>query len=223
MQTAPETRVLLTLESAVTCDDNGNVMGDGQDTYGWNARDELASITGGQSASFAYDAFGRRVSKAVASSHTRLLYDGANPVQELDAGGTATANLVGGLGPAELFALVDGSGTHSLLTEALGSTLAATDASGTIEAAYTYEPFGKASQTGPAGAPIRTRSVIDVWFTEPAVALRALIPADPRWWRPTQQAVRVPCAYGFASTARTSKQPIATEKNCGAGSFRSRQ
>jgi RHS repeat-associated protein len=133
-------------------DDNGNLTGDGTDTYGWNARDELASISGGQSASFAYDAFGRRTSRTVASIETRFLYDGANVAQELDAGGTPTANLVSGLGLDELFALIDGSGTHSLLTDALGSTLAIADGSGTIEAEYTYEPFGKASQTGSGGS-----------------------------------------------------------------------
>ncbi len=92
------------------------------------------------------------MSKTVASSETRFLYDGANPVQELNAGGTPTTNLVSGLGLDELFALVDGSGTHSLLTDALGSTLATANGSGMIEAEYTYEPFGKASQTGSGGS-----------------------------------------------------------------------
>jgi YD repeat-containing protein len=64
-------------------DDNGNLTSDGSKNYTWNARHELTAISGGVSASFGYDAFGRRRAKTVSSTTTQFLYDALNPVQEL--------------------------------------------------------------------------------------------------------------------------------------------
>jgi len=114
--------------------------------YAWDARNRLAQMDGGSTASFAYDALGRRTSKTVLGGQTGFLYDGWNPVQEL-SGTTATANLLTG-GVDEYFQRMDASGTRSLLTDALGSTLALTDSSGTIQTSYGYEPYGNTTVTG---------------------------------------------------------------------------
>jgi YD repeat-containing protein len=81
--------------TSFTYDDNGNLTSDGSKTYSWNARNELSGISGGVSASFAYDAVGRRRSRTVASTTTQFLYDELNPVHEL-ASGTPTANVLTG-------------------------------------------------------------------------------------------------------------------------------
>jgi YD repeat-containing protein len=49
----------------LTYDMNGNLTSDGTNTYTWNARNQLVSISGGVTASFQYDPFGRRVSKTI--------------------------------------------------------------------------------------------------------------------------------------------------------------
>src|SRR5947209_1400983 len=49
----------------LTYDANGNLTSDGTNTYTWNARNQLLSISGAVSASFQYDPFGRRVSKTI--------------------------------------------------------------------------------------------------------------------------------------------------------------
>jgi RHS repeat-associated protein len=77
------------------------------------------------------------------------VYDGLNPVQEKN-GGTVTANLLTGLGIDEFFTRTDGVGSRALLTDALGSTVALGDNTGTLQTQYTYEPFGYATQTGQA-------------------------------------------------------------------------
>jgi RHS repeat-associated protein len=46
----------------------------------------------------------------------------------------------------------DGIGTSTLLPEALGSTVALGDNTGTLQTQYTYEPFGYATTTGAASA-----------------------------------------------------------------------
>jgi RHS repeat-associated protein len=130
-------------------DNNGNLTSDGTNTYTWNARNQLSSMSGpGLTASFQYDALGRRNGKTINSATTSFLYDGLNVVQE-QSGGTASANTLTG-GVDQLFTRTDSSGTVSSLADALGSIIALTDSSGVIQTQYSYEPFGKATATGAA-------------------------------------------------------------------------
>ena len=101
--------------------------------------------------SFTYDSFGRRTGKTVQGVTTNFVYDGLNPVQE-KAGVTVTANLLTGLGIDEFFTRTDGVGSRALLPDALGSTVALGDGTGTLQTRYTYEPFGYATQTGLASS-----------------------------------------------------------------------
>lgn len=80
---------------------------------------------------------------------TNIVYDGLNPVQE-KAGATVMANLVTGLGIDEFLNRTDGVGSRARLPDALGSTVALGDSTGTLQTQYTYEPFGYATQTGQA-------------------------------------------------------------------------
>ncbi|HWF86512.1 MAG TPA: hypothetical protein VG222_16750, partial [Vicinamibacterales bacterium] len=57
---------------------NGNLTGDGATTYTWNARNQLASLSGGATASFQYDGTGRRRGKTISGTTTNFLYDGLN-------------------------------------------------------------------------------------------------------------------------------------------------
>ncbi len=117
-------------------------------TYTWNARNQLTGIsTTGFAASFSYDSFGRRTGKTVQGVTTNFVYDGVNPIQEKN-GSTVTANLITGLGIDEFFQRTDGVGSRALLPDALGSTVALGDGTGTLQTQYTYEPFGYATQTG---------------------------------------------------------------------------
>jgi RHS repeat-associated protein len=119
-------------------------------TYTWNVRNQLTGINlTGFAASFTYDSFGRRTGKTVQGTTTNFVYDGLNPVQE-KAGATVTANLLTGLGIDEFFTRTDGVGSRALLPDALGSTVALGDNTGTLQTQYTYEPFGYAAQTGSA-------------------------------------------------------------------------
>jgi YD repeat-containing protein len=78
----------------MTCDANGNLTADGTNTYTWNSRNLLASISGSSTTSFQYDGLGRRVQKSIGAQITRYLHDRLNPVQEQDALGAPTANLL---------------------------------------------------------------------------------------------------------------------------------
>ena len=129
----------------MTYDLDGNTLNDGTNSYVWDARNRLVSANSG-GAAYAYDPLGRRILKTLLSSSTGFLYDGVNPVQELN-GTTPTANLLTG-GVDERFQRTDSTGTYSYLTDALGSTMALTDSTGAQQATYSYGPYGAMSITG---------------------------------------------------------------------------
>jgi RHS repeat-associated protein len=134
-------------ERTLTYDLNGNLTSDGANTYAWDARDQLVSITGPLAvATFGYDGVGRRRMKTVGGSTTSFLHDGVNPVQEQY--GASVATLLTGLGIDEFYARTDSTGTQSYFADALGSTVALTDAAGAVESTYTYEPFGATTVVG---------------------------------------------------------------------------
>ncbi|OQW62895.1 MAG: hypothetical protein BVN28_04890 [Nitrospira sp. ST-bin4] len=140
--------------NTITYDLNGNLatVNDGSDTttYTWNVRNQLTGISNtGFAATFTYDSFGRRTGRTVQGTTTNYVYDGLNPVQE-KSGSTVTANLLTGLGIDEFFQRTDGVGSRALLTDALGSTIALGDSSGTLQTQYTYEPFGYTTESGSA-------------------------------------------------------------------------
>jgi len=88
--------------------------------------------------------------KTISGTTSNFLYDGLNLVQELSSGGTPTANLLPGLDIDETFTRTDAGGTSTLLLDALGSTLALADASGTVRTTYSYDPFGATTASGTA-------------------------------------------------------------------------
>jgi RHS repeat-associated protein len=139
-----------------TYDLNGNLTSDGTYTYLWNARNQLREVKQGATtvALYEYDAFGRRKQKSINGAITKFLYDGNNFVQEQNNAGSPTANLIIGTGFDELYARIKTPtttpATSSFLMDHLGTIIAESDAAGTIPTSYTYEPYGKTTQTGTA-------------------------------------------------------------------------
>lgn len=133
----------------LTYDANGNLHTDGSLTYTWDSRSRLIALSGGATASFTYDAAGRRSSKTIGSAMTAFLYDGLNVVQELNASGTVTANLLTGLGVDQTFSRTDSTlGARVFVSDALGSTTALTDSTGALKTSYAYEPYGATIASG---------------------------------------------------------------------------
>ena len=121
---------------------NGNMTSDGSNTYAWDARNQLSQVN---AVSFQYDAAGRRTKNAVGNTQ---LYDGADSVQEL-SGTTVLSNRITG-GVDEFFNRTEsGAGNgYTPLTDALGSTIAMVNSSGSITTSYVYDPFGNTTISG---------------------------------------------------------------------------
>jgi RHS repeat-associated protein len=129
-------------------DANGNLTslqdGPGLQAFTWDARDRLRGLSGpSTSASFAYDALGRRAQRTVNSLLTQFHYDGLDIVRE--SGGAGDASYLRTLAIDE--ALARNQDTF-FLGEALGSTAALTDPTGAPVTEYSYSPFGTTSATG---------------------------------------------------------------------------
>ena len=129
-------------------DRDGNLIDDGLNVYSWNARNQLTALGGRTAATFAYDGLGRRRFRNVDGTSTRFLYDGVNVVQEQNGAGGPTASVLTGLAVDEAFVRNDSSGTASILSDGLNSTVALTDAEGSVTTQYTFTPFGDTQETG---------------------------------------------------------------------------
>ncbi|MGH7964849.1 MAG: RHS repeat-associated core domain-containing protein [Candidatus Binatia bacterium] len=134
----------------MTSDFNGNLTSLDGDTYTWNARNQLTGIAGaGLSASFAYDALGRRLTKTVNGQGRTFAYDGVNPIEE-QSGASVVASMLTGLGVDEVFRRTEGGVSSFVLPDALGSAVALASSAGAIQTEYTYEPFGRTTVAGAA-------------------------------------------------------------------------
>lgn len=112
-------------------------------------------ITGADlTASFVYDALGRRVSKTINGQTTQYQYDGNDIVAEINNGAVSTTYLRG-LNIDEPFVRRSGSGDEHYLSDALGSTLALTDNTGAVTTRYSYDPFGNTTVTGTSNNPFQ--------------------------------------------------------------------
>jgi RHS repeat-associated protein len=137
----------------LTYDDDGNLTQilDGTDAtlYNWDSRGQLMALSaaGGATASFTYDAFGRRASKTINGITTQFQYDGLDIAREI-AGGIATGYL---MGPGLDEALARGL-SEFYLADTLGSIVRLTDSTGIAPTAYRYEPFGRSSIEGTTSA-----------------------------------------------------------------------
>jgi RHS repeat-associated protein len=136
---------------ALSYDADGNLVrkiksGVADDSLEWNALGELTRVLRGgvQVAQFAYDGFGRRVSKVTANGTVNYQYDGANVVAEFDAAWAYLADY--GFYPGvdvPHSVTIPGNYTYYFATEGESNVIGLLSASGSGAAAqYRYDPFG---------------------------------------------------------------------------------
>lgn len=142
-------------DKTMTFDANGDletVTGpSGITTLTWDARKRLVGLIGpGLTALFRYDAFDRRLTKEINGQITQYQYDRFDVVKELFDG-----TPVNSLRTLNVDELLIRNGTQHHLADALGSSIALTDPTGTVQTEYTYEPFGRTAVAGAATNPIQ--------------------------------------------------------------------
>lgn len=134
--------------STLTYDAKGSLTSDGTNTYQWDARDRLVGITGPSlTASFTYDALGRRTTKTVNGRTTQFIYDGSDIVAEIDSQ-EGFVTYLRSLLFDEPFIRQTGSGQEYYHLDVLGSSLVLSNGLGASTTSYTYDPFGQTTVTG---------------------------------------------------------------------------
>lgn len=138
-------------------DANGNLVKDGVRTYDYDAENRLIKVTEGTSISnYKYDYLGRRIEKSgTGLTTTRFLYDGWNLIAELNSSGTIVRRFAWGLdisgslqgagGVGGLLVIDDGVARRYPIYDATHNVIALYTSTGTLAAAYEYDPFGKTS------------------------------------------------------------------------------
>jgi len=138
---------------AMTSDANGNLAtlneGAASTVFTWDARNRLASLNGGTAGAFAYDARGRRVRMDVSGELREYQYDELDISRESVAG--VRVGYVRTLTSDEAICRLAPGSLSCYLADALTSTVALADSTGSIATAYSYEPFGAAATTGAVG------------------------------------------------------------------------
>ena len=129
----------------------GNLLNDGTHSYTYDAENHITKVNGGATASYIYDADGRRVEKTTNQGTTEKIYDLSGNVI---ADWQATGQMQGGWSVGYLYlagrlaATFENSTTYFVGTDHLGSARGLVDANGNIVDGYHYLPFGELLQGG---------------------------------------------------------------------------
>jgi len=138
----PDGRLLSDASGAYNYDADGNVVAHGTRTYAYDADDRLVGFTDGAvTATYEYDALGRRTAKETASERREFLYDGGNVVAEY-RGGVQVARYTQGLGLDQPLMVRQGGHTYFYHTDGLGSVVALSDETGHVVQRYGYDAWG---------------------------------------------------------------------------------
>jgi len=139
--------------TAYTYDKRGNLLSDGTWTYRYDTENRLVSAVGpGVNASYAYDPFGRRLSKTVNGTTTLWTSYGDREIAEYQGPGNTVSlvrRFVYGPGLDELVVAVSATNTRTYqFSDTLGSIIVAANAAGQITEKYAYTAFGATLSTG---------------------------------------------------------------------------
>ena len=135
--------------SAFTYDANGNLTtkidASGSWTYTWDYENRLtqASLSGGVTVDYSYDALGRRIQRSSsASGTTKFVYDGSDVIRDLDSSGNTVADYLNGPGTDNKLRQTVGGIASYFLNDPLQTTRGMTNASGAVTETLGYDAYG---------------------------------------------------------------------------------
>ncbi|WP_144112977.1 RHS repeat-associated core domain-containing protein [Paraburkholderia sp. BCC1886] len=138
-------------------DPNGNLVSDGVDQYRWNEQGLLGAISGGVTANFAYDNFGRRIDRTVNGHRLQSTWIGHDlnffiPDDDRLKRIRVFSPYPGSAVDEFLFRRIgdDDSEDRYALRDATNNVIALTDNAQQIRTQYRYDPYGVTTQTGAA-------------------------------------------------------------------------
>jgi len=129
----------------VAYDANGNMTAKGADTYTYDFQDRLTqTVIAGAITDYRYDGLGNRYERTVAGTSQRYVLDVSGRLTQVladtDASGNITAYYVYGQGL--ISRIQPGGKTFTYHYDPRGTTVALSDAAGTLTDRYAYDEFG---------------------------------------------------------------------------------
>ena len=135
------------------------VVGSGTTSYAWDYENRMTTVTlpgSGGTVSFKYDPFGRRIYKSSSSGTSIYAYDGDNLIGETNSSGGVVARYSQTQNIDEPLAMLRSGATSYYHADGLGSVTSLSSAAGSIANTYTYDSFGKlTNSTGSLVNPFR--------------------------------------------------------------------
>ncbi len=140
-----------TPDTTYSYDNNGNLNllnkhnASGTTSYVWDPENRLTSVTlpgSGETVSFQYDPFGRRIYKSSPSGTTIFVYDGNSVIEEVSDDGSLMARYTQSLGIDEPLAMLRGNTMSYYQADGLGSVTSLSDSKGNLVSTYEHDSFG---------------------------------------------------------------------------------
>ncbi|HKS82799.1 MAG TPA: hypothetical protein VJR23_14945, partial [Candidatus Acidoferrales bacterium] len=123
-------------------DASGNLTNDGTHAYTFDGDENLTAVDSGNSASYTFDAEGKRVGKSVHSAWTQYVFFGGEVIAENRSSGWSDYVYANGGRLARATGTAS-TGTVYYHGDHLGTARMETNAAGTVIAQCTYAPFGQ--------------------------------------------------------------------------------
>jgi RHS repeat-associated protein len=146
--------LISTPNATYTYDNNGDTTSrtdsGGSTNYTWDFENRLTSITlpgNPGTVSFKYDPLGRRIYKSSSSATSIYAYDGDNLIEETNSAGSVVARYAQTQYVDEPLAMLRSGATSYFETDGSGSTTSLSNASGTLAQTYTFDSFGKTTNS----------------------------------------------------------------------------
>ena len=143
--------------SAVSYDNNGNLVDDGTNAYEYDFENRLIKVTRKSDnvllAEYLYGPFGRRIEKNISGVQSVYIYTGARVIEELNEADSVENAYVYGNGIDEVVCLMQAGNSYYYISDQLGSTIALADSSGSVIEEYSYDSYGKSSDISSLGNP----------------------------------------------------------------------
>lgn len=125
-------------------DGNGNMIGDGRHTYQYNYQNRMVSVDNGITATYQYDALGRRIRKTSTNDTTNYYYRGIQCIEERISGeeGLYVKTYIYGNSIDDILFMHSNNQNYFYHKNHLGSVVAITNNIGTPVEKYDYDPYG---------------------------------------------------------------------------------
>jgi len=142
-------------------DGNGNLINDGHHTYQYNYRNRMVSVDNGSTATYQYDALGRRIRKTSANVSIQYYYRGIQCLEDhfVNTDTTSVSTYIYGIAIDNILSMQHNNQDYYYHKNHIGSIMSITNNNATIVENYDYSPYGTPTIYSAIGTEIVASSI----------------------------------------------------------------